>query len=171
MNWALWTPLRSTVFYDNYTIPGQYWVWIGGVYAYIFLKLAVVGIDAIGESQLSGYAGQYPSVSMIYHQTGLPTARLRVLQLIQKNLLIGDNLVQTTGDESQFHAQALETVDDTGKMLLVNKLDKGVTIEVSDFQKADVEIVDMGTGGNPWRTELVGGMELSPYAVAIITQS
>jgi len=55
---------------------------------------------------------------------------------------------------------------------VVNKLDKEVTIEVSDFQKADAEIVDMSTGGNPWRTESVeGSMELPPYAVAIITQS
>ena len=165
-------PLGSTVIYDNYTIPEEYWVWSGGIYAYIFSKLAVVGIDAIGESQLSGYPGQYPSVSMIYYQTGLPTARLRILQLIQNTILIGDKLVQTTGDESQFHAQAFEAADATKKVLLVNKLDKELTIQISDFQNADAKIVDVTTGGNPWRTEGIdGGIRLPSYAVAVITQS
>lgn len=66
-------PLGSTTVYPNYTIPDEYWVWSGGIYAYIFSKLAVVGIDAVGESQLSGYPGQYPSVSLIdYHTGGKP---------------------------------------------------------------------------------------------------
>ncbi|CAI7678905.1 unnamed protein product [Penicillium pancosmium] len=165
-------PLGSTVIYDNYTIPDEYWVWSGGIYAYLFSKLAVAGIDAVGESQLSGYPGQYPSVSMIYYQTGLPTARLRVLQLIQNTISIGDKLLQTTSDETQFHAQALEAADGTKKLLLVNKLDQNLSIQVPDFQKATAEIVDVSTGGNPWRTaDVNGSIELPTYAVAIVTES
>jgi hypothetical protein len=93
-------PLGSTTVYPNYTIPVEYWVWSGGIYAYIFSKLAVVGIDAVGESQLSGYPGQYPSVSLIDYHTGLPTARLRTLQLIQASLHPGERLVKTTSDET-----------------------------------------------------------------------
>jgi hypothetical protein len=165
-------PLGSTVIYDNYTIPDEYWVWSGGIYAYLFSKLAVAGIDAVGESQLSGYPGQYPSVSMIYYQTGLPTARLRVLQLIQNSIVIGDKLVHTTSDETQFHAQALEAADGTKKLLLVNKLDQELSIQVADFQQAAANIVDVSTGGNFWRTEDVSGsIQLPAYAVAIITMS
>jgi hypothetical protein len=66
-------PLGSTTVYPNYTVPDEYWVCSGGIYAYIFSKLAVVGIDAVGESQLNGYPGQYPSVSLIdYHPGGNP---------------------------------------------------------------------------------------------------
>jgi hypothetical protein len=50
-------PLGSTTVYPKYTIPDKYWVWSGGIYAYIFSKLAIVGINAVGESQLSGYPG------------------------------------------------------------------------------------------------------------------
>lgn len=75
-------PLRSTAIYPNYTVPTEYWVWSGGIHAYIFPKLSIVGIDAIGESQLSGYPGQYPCMSLIDYHTGLPTAHRRNLQLI-----------------------------------------------------------------------------------------
>jgi hypothetical protein len=97
---------------------------------------------------------------------------LRVLQLIQNSIVIGDKLVHTTSDETQFHAQALEAADGTKKLLLVNKLDQELSIQVADFQQAAANIVDVSTGGNFWRTEDVSGsIQLPAYAVAIITMS
>ena len=164
-------PLGSTTIYPDYTIPDEYWVWSGGIYAYIFSNLAVMGIDAVGESQLSGYPGQYPSVSMVDYHTGLPTARLRVLQLIQNSLKPGDKLVQTNGDETQIHAQAFETSDQEKKVLLVNKLDQTVSVQAQGFEGGSLETVDVSTGGKPWRTETVNGgsFSLAPYAVAVLT--
>ncbi|KAJ5198205.1 uncharacterized protein N7498_007322 [Penicillium cinerascens] len=166
-------PLGSTTVYPNYTIPEEYWVWSGGIYAYIFSKLAVVGIDAIGESQLSGYPGQYPSVSLIDYHTGLPTARLRALQLIQASLRPGDKLVKTTSDETQIHAQAFETSQGQKRTLLVNKLDQVAGIQVPGFQGGTAEIVDVSTGGNPWRTEKVAGnsVNVAPYAIVVLTEA
>lgn len=43
-------PLASTTVYAGYTIPDEYWIWSGGIYAYIFAKVVVMGIDAVGES-------------------------------------------------------------------------------------------------------------------------
>lgn len=37
----------------GYVIPDENWVWSGGVYAYLFSHLALLGIEAVGESQLS----------------------------------------------------------------------------------------------------------------------
>jgi hypothetical protein len=66
----------------------------------------------------------------------------------------------------------LEAADGTKKLLIVNKLDQKLSIQVVDFQKATAEIVDISTGGNPWRTEYVNGsIELPAYAVAIVTES
>ncbi|KAJ5273767.1 hypothetical protein N7478_008892 [Penicillium angulare] len=165
-------PLGSTTIYPDYTIPDEYWVWSGGIYAYIFSKLAVLGIDAVGESQLSGYPGQYPSVSMVDYHTGLPTARLRVLQLIQQSIRLGDKLVQTSSDETQVHAQAFETTGQEKKILLVNKLDQVISIQASSFQGVTMEVVDVSSGGDIWRTETIKGdtIQLSPYAVAILSE-
>lgn len=43
---------------------------LGAVYAYIFSHLTLLGIDVAGMSQLVGYPGQYPDVSMIHWDTG-----------------------------------------------------------------------------------------------------
>ena len=86
--------------------------------------------------------------------------------------MIGDKLVQTTSDESQVQAQAFEGTDGTKKLLLVNKLEQELTLQVSDFQKAAAEIVDVSTGGNPWRTEDINGsISLPAYAVAIVSEA
>ncbi|KAJ5808776.1 hypothetical protein N7474_010045 [Penicillium riverlandense] len=164
-------PMGSTTIYPGYTIPEEYWVWSGGVYAYVFSRMALLGIDVVGESQLSGYPGQYPSVSLIYWKTGLPTARLRVLQLIQHSLKPGDKLVKTGNDNAQLHVQGFVTPEGQQKVLLINKQDKNAVVQVPGFQKAKAETVDVSTGGGPWRTEEVDGssVKVPPYAVVILS--
>ncbi len=62
-----------------------YWHLSGALYAYVFSRLAQLGIDVAGESQLVGYPTQFPSVSMVDWDTGAPNARYRVLQLLKDN--------------------------------------------------------------------------------------
>jgi len=52
-----------------------------------------MGVDAIGESQLAWYLGNYPSISTIDYETGESIASLRVLQLLQKSFAPGDKIV------------------------------------------------------------------------------
>ena len=66
-------------------IPASYWNLAGAMYAYIFGELTRIGIDVAGESQLVGYPTQFPSVSMVDWDAGLPNARYRVLQLLKDN--------------------------------------------------------------------------------------
>ena len=56
-----------------------------------------MGIDIVGESQFVGYPTQFPSVSMVDWNTGIPNARFRVLQLIHDHFAPGDKLVETQG--------------------------------------------------------------------------
>ena len=46
-------------------IPPAYWNLAGAMYAYLYIELAKMQIDIVGESQLVGYPTQFPSVSMI----------------------------------------------------------------------------------------------------------
>jgi len=78
-------------------IPNAYWNLSGATYAYVFARLAEMGIDIAGESQLVGYPTQFPSVSMVDWETGAPNARFRVLELFKNNFGPGDNLVATSG--------------------------------------------------------------------------
>jgi hypothetical protein len=51
---------------DPAPIPDAYWNFSAGIYAYVFARLAVIGIGIVGESQLVGYPGQYPSVTTLF---------------------------------------------------------------------------------------------------------
>jgi hypothetical protein len=164
-------PNGDTTIVPGYTIPAEYWAWSGGVFAYIFSNLTTQGIDVVGESQLSGYPGQYPSVSMIDWNTGLPTARLRALQLLQSSFAPGDNVVATSSNETQLHAQAFDTANGGKKVLLINKTDQNVTVQVQGLRAESMDTVDVSTAGNPWRTEQVSGdsVNLTPYAVSVLS--
>ena len=122
-------PQSTTTIVPGYEVPEEYWNWSGGIFAYCFSHLLLMGIDVVGESQLVGYPGQYPSVSLVYYQDGTPTARLRTLQLLQSTFGPGDKAVNTTADETQYHAQAFISAKDGKKrILLVNKLDQDLKI-------------------------------------------
>ena len=156
------------------TIPDDYWVWSGGVYAYLFSHITAMGIDCLGESQLVGYPGQFPSVSMVNWTTGLPTARLRVLELLQQSFAPGDSLVQTNStDEDLVHGQAFMSPTGALKLLLINKQEQPLSVDVSDFKGSTAKSVDISTGGGPWRTETVTGstFSIAGYATAVLTGS
>src|SRR3546814_10377000 len=76
------------------------------------MELSKMGIEIIGQSQLVGYPGQFPDVSMMNWENGRPNARYRVLQLLVNQFAPGDTLVETiTGfmNPSDYVAQAFKT--------------------------------------------------------------
>jgi hypothetical protein len=166
-------PQGTTTITPGYEVPPEYYVWSGGIFAYVFAGVTAMGIDVIGESQLVGYPSQFPSVSMVNYTTGEPNARLRVLQLLQHSFAPGDTLVQTNSTlESSVHAQAFVTGGGEKKVLLVNKLPQAVTVRIPGFARGTAEVVDLSTGGDKWRTEKFSGsvFNVTGWATVVLTE-
>jgi hypothetical protein len=153
-------------------IPDAYWNYSGCIYAYVFANLALQGIDVVGESQLVGYPGQFPSVSMVDWTTGLPNARYRVLQLLLREMRPGWGLVPLASGAAPSVFYGLGLVSHgLRKLLLVNKTDGDVPIQMAGLAGATARVVDQTSGGGPIRTEMLTGNEyvLPAYGVAVIT--
>ncbi len=153
------------------SIPTGYWNAAGALYAYLYINLAKLGVDVIGESQLVGYPSQYPSVSMIDWVNGKPNARYWVLKLIKDNFHPGDKILDTTGDSSAgVTAQAFDTP--TGrKLLLVNQRNRRVEVTLPPGTgHAESSTVDEASGEDEPRGAEVSGsaIELAPFAVTVV---
>ncbi|KAJ5632028.1 hypothetical protein N7490_008367 [Penicillium lividum] len=128
--------------------------------------IAVLGIDAVGGSQLSGYPGQYPSAPMVDYHTGLPTARLLCESSNSYRLRVAMELRCILG--------AFEINIQERKILLVNKLDQTVVeVNMRALQGRIMEILNLSSEGNIWQTEHINGgsVSLTPYATAVLTES
>ncbi|MGA8150055.1 MAG: glycosyl hydrolase family 39 [Terriglobales bacterium] len=117
-------------------IPAAYWNLSGALYAYLYVELAKLGVDVVGESQLVGYPSQFPSVSMIDWTNGKPNARFRVLELLKNNFGPGDDLSNTEvrsnglpADANAIEAQAFRRGGQR-KLLLINQRNHAVTVEL-----------------------------------------
>ena len=153
------------------SIPSGYWNAAGALYAYLYVNLAKLGVDVIGESQLVGYPSQYPSVSMIDWVNGKPNARYWVLKLIKDNFHPGDKIVETTGDTSAgVTAQAFDT--STGrKLLLVNQRNRSIEVTLPPgVGNVESSTVDEASGEGGARTATVTGpaIQLAPFAVTVV---
>jgi hypothetical protein len=151
-------------------IPPAYWNLAGSLYAYLYIELARLQIDIIGESQLVGYPTQFPSVSMMDWINNKPNARFWVLKLIKDSFHPGDKLVETSIDSDDLAAQAFITP--TGrKLLLVNKRDQEAQVPVEGADKAAALTVDVQTGDGPARSvSLIDGkIKLEPFAVTVVS--
>lgn len=156
-------------------IPAEYWNLSASVYAYLFIELSKRGVEIIGQSQLVGYPGQFPDVSMLNWETGQPNARYRTLKMIIDHFSPGDSLMETTVGimtPSDYAAQAFITKEGRKKMLFLNKRKKTLQVKVPDNLKgAKLSVVDITTGEDePAESELESNvLELKPYAVVVAT--
>ena len=154
--------------------PARYWNLAGAMYAYLYIELAKLQIDLVGESQLVGYPTQFPSVTMIDWNNGKPNARFEVLRLIKDNFGPGDKLVETAltdGFGSDVAVQAFQTA--RGKrLLLVNKRDKSVDLPLpAEAEHATAVGVDERSGEEPARSLSISGgkVTLNPFAVVVVS--
>lgn len=157
---------------DPAPIPSAYWNYSGAVFAYLFANLALQGIEVVGESQLVGYPGQFPSVSMVDWNTGLPNARYRVLQLLLQEMRPGCALLPLASGAmpDAFFGLGVRSAG-RRKILLINKTDDNLLIQLAGLKGAKARIVDEDSAGGPIRTESLTADEfnLPGYGVAIIT--
>ena len=163
-------PARMNTAADKVPPPAAYWNLAGALYADLFIELSRMQIDILGESQLIGYPTQYPSVSMMDWVNNQPNARFWVLKLIKDSFHPGDKLVQTSGGTKDLAVQAFVTAAGR-KLLLVNKRNREMAVNLPDADKATALAVDPESGDNPARkVQLTAGtIKLEPFAVAVVS--
>ncbi len=155
---------------DDIPPPHAYWNLCGSLYAYLYIELSRLQIDIAGMSQLVGYPTQYPSVSMMDWTQNKPNARYWTLKLIKDALHPGDKMVETEIMSRDVAAQAFETPMGR-KLLLANKRDRTIDVQLADADKAAALVVDETTGDEPARrvTPANGKITLGPFAVAVVS--
>jgi hypothetical protein len=150
-----------------------YWNLAGSLYAYLYIELSQLQIDVVGESQLIGYPTQFPSVSMMNWENDKPNARFWVLKLIKDSFHPADTLVETqlTGDGSDSVAAQAFVTPNGHKLLLANKRNHAVEIQLADADKASALTVDLESGDGPARNvKPTGGtIKLEPFAVTVVS--
>ena len=151
--------------------PAGYYNLAGALYAHLYVELAKLGIDVVGESQLVGYKSQFPSVSMMNYVTGDPNPRFWVLKLLKDHFGPGDTLVETTGNDSGLTAQAFKTKH--GKQLLViNKRDRARDLDLpADAVGATVLLVAPSTKDHEAAQVALQEktLHLEPFEVAVVS--
>ncbi len=155
------------------TPPPGYWNLSGAMYAYLYVELARMQIDVVGEAQLVGFPTQYPTVSMMDWTTNQPNARFWVLMLLKDTFHPGDKMVET--DLSVPNAIDLEAqafITSAGhKLLLVNKRNLATDVPLPDAERATALTVDLQSGEGPARsvTPSDGKITLQPFAVTVVS--
>lgn len=159
---------------DN-RIPPIYWNAAASLYAYLYVELAKLGIDIVGESQLVGYPTQYPSVSMIDWKTAKPNARFWVLKLLKDNFAPGDQMISTTWTSRDPQNPDLEIQawkSPTGrKLLLINKRNAPVTALLpNEATNGRIDEVNLSTAENPPASGTLteSKITLAPFEVAVV---
>lgn len=157
---------------DDKPIAGSYWNLASALYADLYVRLARMGIDVVGESQLVGYPTQYPSVSMMDYVTARPNARFWTLKLLKDHFGPGDRLIESENVSGDVTVQAFETA--RGRCILaINKRLTSETVKLpADFRAARIEYVAPSSGEQPPMVKAVAGdiVELEPNEVAVISE-
>ncbi len=148
-----------------------YWNLSGAMFAYLFGNLAAQGIQITGESQLIGYPSQFPSVSMVNWQTGVPNARFRVLELLRHNFGPGDRITASSVSTPNIYAQGFITPHGERKVLIVNKTNSTALIALPGAARGREEWVDQITANqHPAHRSLHSdSFHLGGLGVAVIT--
>jgi hypothetical protein len=109
-------------------------------------------------------------VSLVDWETGKPNARFWVLKLLRESFGPGDRLVRTAQPGPIVYAQAFVTRDHHRRLLLVNRRNRAIDIEVPQASGATMRFVDQTTGFEPPAAvkPAADGIRLNGYAVAVI---
>jgi hypothetical protein len=153
-------------------IPPIYYSASGALYAYVYIETARLGIDVVGESQLVGFPSQYPDVTMVDWATGRPNARFEVLRLLHDNFNPGDMLFHMNSFRSDIDAAAFENASGVKKLLVVNKRNRGIVLQLPpEFAHGSITTVDVTAdvsrpAAQPWSSST---LTLPPFAVTVVS--
>jgi hypothetical protein len=163
--------IKSADSMNGKDISASYWNLCGAMFAYLYGNLAAQGIDVVGASQLLGYPGQYPSVTLLDWTSGLPNPRYRVLQLLLKHCHPGDALVSSAKITPTLYALAFRTQHGVRKILLVNETSGNAKVSVTGARGGSEEHVDALSKSSPPLLQAVSSDEiiLHAYSVMMVT--
>lgn len=160
-------------------IPASYWSLSGGVFAYLYGKLALLGVNGVGASELIDSPGIVAASTLVNWETGRPNARYWVLKLLRENFGPGDRLVRPQpytvlqpDPSPQVYFQGFVTAQGVRRILLVNKRAADEELRIAGAAGGTVQMVTESTAASPPLKRL--GLELlrlPPLAVAVVTLS
>jgi len=158
-------------------IPNAYWNLSGAVFAYVYARLALMGVDMTHGSELIDYPGQCAGTNLVDWESGRPNARYWVLKLLRDHYGPGDKLVATSvtfppeADTSSVYVQSAEKPDGTREILVINKRDRNSEVVIAGGAGAHVDVVDQTTSFDPPARRQLGGEKLTlpGFAVAVVT--
>jgi hypothetical protein len=158
-------------------IPRSYWSLSGGMFAYMYGRLALLGVDAVGASELIDYPGIVAASTLVDWNTGQPNARYWVTKLLRENFGPGDKLVRPPrynvlqpDPAPQVFVQGFITPRGERKILLVNKRDAKFTLKVPGAARGYIQVVDEQTDTSAVMRRLAAdALRLPALAVAVVT--
>jgi hypothetical protein len=156
---------------DESKIPAEHWNLSGALFAYLYMEIAKQQIEIAGESQLVGYPTQFPSVSMMDWTTNKPNARFWVLKLIHDSFHPGEWMVETSINLTDVAAQGIVTAGGR-KVMLVNKRNRVIDVQIPDGSHASALTVDKQSGEEPARSVKPGAggiLRLEPFSVTVVS--
>jgi hypothetical protein len=127
------------------------------------------------QSALNRVPTHFPSVSMVDRNDGSPSPRFRVLQLLHDNFGPGAKGVESEGGffSSNPFVYSLPVVTKDGKkrVLLVNKCDRAMKVDIPGASSGEQTYADQTTGSKPPATIKLSSDEvtLNEYSVSAVT--
>ncbi|MBB3051396.1 hypothetical protein FHS23_002419 [Prauserella isguenensis] len=119
-------------------IPEDYWALSATVQTYLWARCLTEAVDLVGIAEFAGYPEMIPGVSLVDWDSGEPNARYHALKLMVDHVKPGDRLVPTTAGfpgypDARVHAQAVETATDRRLLVLVNKRDHPIDLQIAGW--------------------------------------
>ncbi|WP_069385773.1 hypothetical protein [Cellulosimicrobium cellulans] len=157
-------------------IPHEYWALSASWQTYLWARCLELDVDLFGVAEFMDYPGMIPGTTLVDWETAEPNARYHALRLMVEHVRRGDRIVPTvTGHpafpDARVHAQGVVAADGTRTLVLVNKRDHPVDVEIGDWPaRSTLRSVDSTTPtGIPVTSENVGTrVTLAPYASAAL---
>jgi len=158
-------------------IPHDYWNLSGATFAYLYGQLALLGLDAVGISELIDFPGMAAASTLVDWDTGIPTARYWVLRLLKDNFGPGDGLIGPPAytvlypnPAPNLYSQGFISAKGLRKILLVNKRGTSVRVVADGARGGTLQVVDQTTVGLAGQRPMASdSIDLGGYAVAVVT--
>jgi hypothetical protein len=150
-------------------IPDYYWITSNAMFSYAYVGMVKRGIDLLAIAELIDYPGQFAGTTICDWNTGKPNARYWGMRMLRENFGVNDKLVESGKQDKYLLTQGFITKGKR-KVLLVNKSNHVITVNVPKSSGSKMEYVDLSTGNNPPATITLKttNVKLQPHAVAIV---
>lgn len=158
------------------SISAEYWALSASIQTYLWTKCLELDVDLVGVAEFTDYPEMIPGTTLVDWETGEPNARYHALKLMADHVRFGDRRVPTmVGSpgypDARVHAQAFATPEGRRSIVLVNKRDHPVEVEITDWSEhSTLHCVDASTAaGTPTARPVDGSrLTLAAHASAVL---